>query len=323
MARCETTHVYNRNIGHALRCLAILAPFGCTPLPRGTTLPTIPRDQLENAFAQCEAAELIEEPPGQYYALACDRVAIYRCDDTVESEEPQCTRIAAGEPATVLPADRSGKTREHLAYQLFEYGREMDKEGRKLEACDLFSESDDLWRTFGSALNLADCEASDGHAETAWGLYNAADLIAENAGDDRLAKTARNSASSILATRLCALNITMPGPSVAGSRVYIGDRAMPPAPTIRTAVAPATIDVVVRAPLGQPFRRTVRCPAGASISIVVPAYRPRVAAPVTPVSQSPAPVSQGPGPVSQSPTPPPGELFMPEPAQPTSHTASP
>jgi hypothetical protein len=239
----------------------------------------VPRDQLENAFAQCETAKIIEDNPDRYYVLACDRVAIYQCDMDADPKESLCTRVAAGDPDDVLPEDRSRKAKKRRADWLFERGREMANASRKLEACDLFAESDALLRTFGSAFNLADCEANAGHAERAWKLYNAAAASAAASGNERLARSAYNQAS-IAATRLCTLQITMPDTDVHGLTVRVGREGMAPAPTIHTVIEPATTTIVVEAANELLFSQIVRCTAGANVSIVVPAFRRRAAAPV-------------------------------------------
>lgn len=278
MARCKIVRSCDHHAGHLACCLAALALLACTPLPRGTTLPAIQRAELENAFAQCETAEVIEDSPRQYYVLACDRIAIYQCDSEGDPEQSLCTCVAAGDPADVLSRDRSLKAKKKRADWLFERGREMANANRKLEACDLFAESDTLRRTFGSAFNLGDCAANRGHAERAWELYNAAATVAAASGDERLARSAYSQAS-VAATKLCTLHITIPDASVGGLTVRVGRRSIVPAPTIHTAVEPATIAVVVEALDVQPFTQTVRCTAGANIPIVVPGYRRLVASP--------------------------------------------
>jgi hypothetical protein len=272
-------HYRDKNAGPALRHLAVLALSACTPLPRGTTQPMLPKNELQGAFAQCEPARIIEERPGQYYALACDQVAIYQCEGGADPGEALCTRIAAGDPANVLPSDRSPKAKKRRADQLFELGREMDKDGRRLEACDLFAESHTLSPTFGSTLNLGDCEKNSGHAEAAWRLYSAAAVIAEDHDDERLAKFAHNFAASLAAAKLCTLVITIPDPDVPGLTVHVGDREIPPAATIHTAVEPATITVVIEDSTAPPFRQTVHAVAGTTIPIAVPASRARVTPP--------------------------------------------
>jgi hypothetical protein len=285
-----TIHCRDKNAGPALRHLAVLALSACTPLPRGTTQPMLPKNELQGAFAQCEPAEIIEERPGQYYVLACDQVAIYQCEGGADPAKALCMRIAAGDPANVLPRDRSPKAKKRRADQLFELGREMDKDGRHLEACDLFAESHALSPTFGSTLNLGDCEKNSGHAEAAWRLYSAAAVIAEDHADERLARSARSFAASLAATKLCTLVITIADPDVPGLTVQVGDREIPPAATIHTAVEPATITVVVQASATPPFRQTVHAVAGMTIPIAVPANRARVALP--------RPYTTGPGPAA-------------------------
>jgi hypothetical protein len=301
----------DKNTGQALRGLAALALCACAPLPRGATLPTLRKSELQDAFAQCEAAEIIEERPGQYHLLACDRVAIYQCDGNDDPEEAFCTRIAAGDPAEVFPPDRSRKAKQHRADRLFELGREMDKDGRHLEACDLFAESYALSPSFGSTLNLGDCEKNSGHAEAAWRLYGAAAEIAEIRGDERLARSARSFAASLAATKLCTLVITLPDPDAAGLTVHVGDRKIVPAATIRTAVEPATITVVVEASSAPPFRQTIHAVAGATIPIAVPASRARVALP-RPRTTAPSPAARSWNTFPPSPPPP-----APQPASPS------
>jgi hypothetical protein len=279
----------DQDAGRALRGLAALALCACTPLPRGTTQPALHRSELQGAFARCESAEVIEERPGQYHVLACDQVAIYQCDGAEDPDEALCTRIAAGDPADVLPRDRSRRTKQRRADQLFELGREMDKDGRHLEACDLFAESYALSPSFGSTLNLGDCEKNRGHAGAAWRLYSTAAEIAGYRGDERLAKSARSFAASLAATKLCTLVITLPDPDAAGLTVHVGDRRIVPAATIRTAVEPATITVVVETSSAPPFRQTVHAVAGTTLPITVPVNRARVALPrPTPAAPNPA-----------------------------------
>lgn len=295
--------------GHALRGLAVVALCGCAPLPRGTTQPTLHRSELQGAFARCEAAEVIEERPGQYHALACGRAAIYQCDGADHSDDALCTRIAAGDPADVFPPDHSLKARKRRADQLFDLGRDMEKDGRHLEACDLFAESHTLYSTFGSILNLADCEKNSGHAEAAWRLYSAAAVIAENRADERLAKSARSFATALAGAKLCTLVITIPDPSATGLTVHVGDREISPAATIRTAVEPATITVVVEATNAPPFRQTVHAVAGTTIPIAVPANHARVAVP-RPHTTAPSQAAE------------PLNTFIPSPPLPAPHSPS-
>jgi hypothetical protein len=300
----------DRHAGHAVRGLAAAALCACAPLPRGTTQPMVLKSELQRAFAQCEAAEVIEERPGQYHVLACDRAAIYQCEGAGDTDEVVCMRTADGDPADVFPRDRSSRAKKRRADQLFELGRELDKDGRHLEACDLFAESYALWPTFGSTLNLGDCEKHSGHAESAWRLYSAAAVIAESHADERLGKSARNFAAALATTKLCILVITLPDPGEIGLTVHVGDREIVPAATIRTAVEPATITVVVESSSAPPFRHTVHAVAGTTIPIAIPANRARVA------SQRPQTAASGPAAL-------PSSTFTASPPLPTSHSPPP
>ena len=277
-----------RSARHLAASATLLACAACAPLPRGTVRPTVLRADLPFAVERCEVDDIIEDTPGQYYVLACDKIAIYSCEAAEDDERSGCTRIAEGTRKEVLPEDRSLEAIKNKATRLFESGREMAKDNRLLEACDLFGESDGLFRTYGSAMNFGDCEASDGHLKHAWHLYQAAVRLAQIAGEDRPAKFAQRRESA-MGAKLCTLVITIPDPTLPGLLIHVGAQLLDPAPTIRMVVDPHATTVAVDSADRPPFRRTVSCVAGASITINVPG------APTT-VPQAPRTASQPPRP---------------------------
>lgn len=271
----------------ATRNVMLLALSACASLPRGTAQPTVLRSELASAFAQCEADRVIKASPDEYHVIGCNRVAIYSCNAISDPEESICTRIAAGDPVEVFPEDHSAAMATKRANKLFEDGRELYKLGRHLEACDLLSESDSLHRTRASATNLGNCEELDGHFDRAWELYSSVSSLPAGTTDEPAVRFARERAAAI-AGRLCFVNITISDPARTGLAVYIGDRKLVPAETIRIAAMPPALTVTAAFPDAPPFRQTSRCAAGATVSISIPSPPRRVASPLRHAASSPA-----------------------------------
>lgn len=272
---------------HAVRGLAVVVLAACTPLPRGTALPTVSRSELDTALAQCQADRVIATSSNEYYVIACERVAIYSCNAIPEPEQSECTRIAVGTPAEIFPEDHSAATITKRANQLFEDGRELYKMGRYLEACSLLSESDSLRRTRTSATNLGNCEELGGRFDRAWDLYNAVSSLPAGETDEPAVKFAHDRAVAI-ARRLCLVNIAIEDPTSTGLTVYVGDRKLAPAETIHTAAMPPALTVTAAFPDAPHFRQTARCAAGATVSVSIPSPSQHAAAPLRHTATSPA-----------------------------------
>jgi hypothetical protein len=173
------------------------------------------------------------------------------------------------------------------ADRLFEEGRTLAKQNRFAEACERFTKSDAIQRTFGTAVNLGDCAKRDGHAGLAWQLYDDASRFADRDGATDLAKFARQRASSV-ASALCTIIVTIEDPA-AGMTVRIGGHQVTPAAEIHELVEPGEVDVVVAIPSATRLVRSARCSAAGELATVTfPADRLRV------VERSPSPAPPSP-----------------------------
>lgn len=159
----------------------------------------------------------------------------------------------------------------------FQEGRALAKQGRFAEACALFTQSDAIKRTFGTAVNLGDCANRDGHARLAWQLYSEATRLADRDGAVDLARFSRQRASSV-ASALCTIVVTLEDSAVTGLTVRIGGRDVPPATEIRELVEPGEVDVVIATPSAQVVRKARCSTAGELATVAVSVDRLRAAA---------------------------------------------
>jgi len=197
--------------------VAVLAA-GCVERMRRYDMRTngFPVD-LSTAFLRCRPGRVVQTSGAsasigaRYLVFACGQVASYSCDPIGSNPPPVCTletvrrshfedleraigqraRAAAARAAVVdalqwTPAQLRGE-----ADRLFWRGRDLEKRGRYIEACEAFARSDDLVRTFGTAVNLGDCAARGGAAERAAGFYEAAASLADRSGMPEQAQQAR------------------------------------------------------------------------------------------------------------------------------------
>ncbi|HTR50663.1 MAG TPA: hypothetical protein VMJ10_08145 [Kofleriaceae bacterium] len=127
------------------------------------------------------------------------------------------------------------------AAQLFEEGRQLDKDGKYAEACDKLAQSFALDAAPGTELNLGDCHEHLGHLAEAWHRFDHAAVQFEAAKDDR-AKYARERRDA-LEPKLGVVVVKHPDPSAA---VTIAGRAEPTtAAEIREHVDPGSIEIRV------------------------------------------------------------------------------
>jgi len=215
-------------------------------------------------------------------------VATYHCPSVSLSDDPIC-RLEAVDPAPPVielaprplppaqavpaPAPAVAPTPKRLAAteadRLFEEGRMLAKLYRFREACRLFVESDAIARTFGTAVNLGDCALRAGRLGDAWWFYDEAVRAAERDGRADLASFARDRAAAI-EPRLYTIVVRIADPAAPGLSLRIGDRVIPPAPSVRVLVEPGDVTVVASMNGTPRFRRTVRGIAGQRKVVDVP-----------------------------------------------------
>jgi len=173
------------------------------------------------------------------------------------------TVLAVTQIAVAAPAEPPS------AGAMFQEARELAKQGRFAEACELFAKSYELDPALGTAVNLADCLEREGKLRRAWELF---DTVARNSQNvQSRAKLARQRADA-LAARLATVVVTMHEPRPAGLAVRIGDRDVAPAAEIRDMLEPRDIEVVATAPGWPTFRTVLHAVAGATVTADIPAF---------------------------------------------------
>jgi hypothetical protein len=190
--------------------------------------------------------------------------------------------VVAAHTVSPVHAEPTPIVQQSDADRLFEQGRMLAKQNRFAEACECFTRSDALQRTFGTAVNLGDCAKRDGRAALAWQLYDDASRLADRDGDADLAKFARQRASSV-ASELCTLVVRIEDPAVV-STVRIAGHQVPPAAEIHELVEPGKVDVVMAAH-GKRLVRRASCRGAGELATISVAVERDVAA----ESSSPAP----------------------------------
>lgn len=244
--------------------------------------------ELARAFPACGAARVTRPSPGEYEVTACEKIATYRCD---RREDPcvwvylESVRAAPPPPPAAPPPPTAEQLAE--AERLFVEAREWAKLDRFDLACRLFTRSDTIKRTFGTAANLGDCAERDRKLGLAWQLYDeAARLTSE---PDRVAFARARAAG--LVPRLSTVVVKIAEPTRAGLTVRIAGRSLPPARELHTLVDPGAIEVTVSAPGAAATRWTFRGSPGSRDTIDVPAALLKAdTSPVT--SQLPRPLDR-------------------------------
>src|SRR5687768_2817074 len=77
----------------------------------------------------------------------------------------------------IAVAEPTGATE---ASAIFQEGRELARQGRVAEACQLFAKSYELDPALGTALNLADCLERQGQLRRAWELFDVVARSSQN-----------------------------------------------------------------------------------------------------------------------------------------------
>lgn len=184
--------------------LVLALAAGCARMHRDDLRGSVLQSDLSTVFMRCGRGRVVRSarPAGlalepEYLVFACGQVATYLCEPP-HHYHPTCTleafRRSHAEDVSRLKAARGGRrlTAADLgvshaddraeADQLFWRGRELARKERYAEACALFVRSDALVRTFGTAINLADCALRSGDPAHAAQLYDAAASIAARDG---------------------------------------------------------------------------------------------------------------------------------------------
>jgi hypothetical protein len=186
------------------------------------------------------------------------------------------TRIAVAEPAATE------------ASAIFQQGRDLARQGRFAEACQLFAKSYELDPALGTAVNLADCLERQGHVRRAWELF---DVVARNSQSvQSRARLARQRADA-LAARFATVVVTVRGTPPPGLAVRIGERELPLAAIrdtevremevremevremeVREMIEPRDVEVVATAPGRPTFRTVLHATAGSTVTVEIPAF---------------------------------------------------
>lgn len=152
---------------------------------------------------------------------------------------------------------------------IFQQGRELAKQGRYVEACELFAKSYELDPALGTAVNLADCLERQGQLRRAWELF---DVVARNSQNvQSRARLARERADALVA-KLTTVVITLRAPLPAGLAVRLGERELAPAAEIRDLIEPHDVELVATAPGRPAFRTLVHAVAGATLTVEIPPF---------------------------------------------------
>lgn len=222
--------------------------------------------------------------------------------------------VVAGPASNTTPAEGGSVT----ADRLFEEGRLLSKASRFKEACERFSQSDQLKHTFGTAVNLGECAERDGHVALAWQRYDDAAHTAERTGSRELAKFARERASA-LAPKLCTIVVRVADPTLPGLTILVRDRTLPPAAEVGILVEPGDVSVTINASSTPALHQNLACAAGAitfvRFPLLSPPAEPSPVKPAEPAASEP-PASEPPAPAPSAPA-----LSPPEPEA-HGHTAA-
>src|SRR5262249_16415428 len=155
------------------------------------------------------------------------------------------------------------------ARELFEEGQEFAKQGKWQQACANFSESDKLDHQVGTELNLADCLVHVGKVAEAWKLFDQGAAKLERTNKTR-AQAVRRLADDLVG-KLATVVVKVAQPEAELAITIAGHDVMPK-PQITERLDPGTIVVTATLPGHDPFKTTVTIPAGASVTVEVPAF---------------------------------------------------
>lgn len=179
------------------------------------------------------------------------------------------------------------------AESLFRRGRELLEQGQPAEACRVLSESQRLYPSSGTLLNLGDCSEQQGKTATAWSFFIEAKRFAQTTGRDAHAEEAQRR-MDLLKPKLSFIVVRAPH-KVPGLSVLRNDVELDPAQFgVRTPADPGHYEVVAKAPGYLTWRTSVEVGANAAArEVVVPKLVP-VAAPAPPTAAPAAAPSPAP-----------------------------
>lgn len=176
------------------------------------------------------------------------------------------------------------------AQALFDQGKKLMAEGKPLQACPKFAESQRLDPGVGTLLNLAACHEAAGQSASAWSKFLEAESAARAEGNAEAASVARSRAEA-LAPKLSRIVINVAGGDgtdveVRRDDVIVG-RAQWGAPI---PVDPGMHRIRATAPNREPWQHEVEVKGeGSSIGLTIPTLRPLAAtAPTAPIAAAPS-----------------------------------
>jgi hypothetical protein len=216
-----------------------------------------------------------------------------------------------------LPVQAESAGRDPAGAQaLFDQGKKLMAEGKPLEACPKFAESQRLDPGVGTLLNLAACYETAGQTASAWSQFLEAESAARTENNAEAARVAHTRAGALV-PKLSRIVISVAGAGtpaeVPGLEVRRDDALIGRAQWgVAMPVDPGVHRIHASAPSYEPWDQELEVKGqGANVAITVPALR--AAAPSPPVSAAPA----APAPPAATPAAPPSSA--PAPAPPPAH----
>jgi hypothetical protein len=209
--------------------------------------------------------------------------------------------LGSASPARAQGTGAGSSTAKVAAETLFDEGRRLMSDGKAVEACPKFAESQRLDPSPATLLNLASCYERTDRPATAWATYRAGASAASAAGRQDLVATAQRHADALFPS-LPRLSLNVPSPAdgmaVALDGVSVGRAEW----GIAVPVDPGEHTVDASAPHFKPWSTKLAVGKEATtIAVSVPALD---AAPPEPAPAMPPPAPAVLAPASSSSLPP-------------------
>lgn len=196
--------------------------------------------------------------------------------------------------AQTSPQDRA------LAQSLFDEGRRLMKEGKPVEACPKFAESQRLDPAGGTLLNLSICYEKAGKTASAWAAYQEALVVAERDGHEGRVKYMRSKIDELRPQVSFAVVVVAEGSRVQGLEVRVGEQVLSAAAWGTPIALDAGDHVVVASAPGRDRweRRVTVADGGHRVRVEVPLLAGSPAEPPPAVTEAASPVEQQPPPAT-------------------------
>jgi len=189
------------------------------------------------------------------------------------------------------PAAGQGTSDKALAEALFQQGRDLLAEGKTVEACSRFEQSQKLEAKLGTLMNLADCHERAGRSASAWAEFTEAASLAERKGEEKRVQYARQHADALKAKLSHVVLRASETPE--GMTVMMDDHALNIAVLgASLPLDPGSHTIQVSAPGKQSWSHQFVISEGpASIDVSIPLLQNEAATapPAPPVAPAPAP----------------------------------